>query len=1621
MPLLPTQQNKVGPLPPPKKQGILTSLLKKTTGGLNRVSGYLENPNTMGGFARNTLTAIPKQTGVMAKDIVQGTARNLASAGMTLTGQIGQLDTNNKAGRILYGNEPVKDIATRVVDSEQRIKQSPLAQRYGADRFATPLAFTGVMGSVALDSTYGGGARKSVIKQIAKSTDEKAIAGLLKKVNVADDLIEGYSKKLATIKDEKQVATALKSAEKLQKTSKVSPKIHDEDLNEMRDFVDYAHGAYRPKNAIQSEIDARRIAEKYKIANPDVPNKVLANKFGPVLDTQLKPKLRKEDRFIKSPTGKFVGSQPKPYKGETDLTTKVLEKLKGRSTVSKQFISDLTNSPDLKQAERDLLRRSLESEGDTINVPNFAKKVKTELLPLSRNSQKEIQYSKRGERVDRYDLRYENISLPDDIRGNVANYDEHIYESPVPTSAGKVHFGSDNINNYFGHTRVEDLAPARLDKSGYNPKGATVGDTRRVIEVQSDLYQKGRLESEANLSNDPMESDAYEVMQRMGRGEKVSASDKEIMLEDSARRATAREKELSKLRQYNDPTAHFRMIREEIKQAAIDGKTKLQFPTGETAMKIEGLGSENNWYNASPRHSDAGNITGYAAVGKLTPDSLEAGKVIKQAFSGDEWVITDVLGDGKFKAVSKEVWDNTKGGTQPYQRAGFGSAGHFENVKESFDISGKVDTNNPIYKFYEKDIGRYLNKYGVKKVVDAQGVSWFEISIDKSMAKAPIEAFGVAGGLEAERDEEGNITGLGFSPIKAAMGVAGFTAFNRGKKFFTKQETDNIRVQLNVVREALENHPARALAKYANKNGELPEVLGRSAGKFQNSGDDIVTQLGFPDSETARRSYEDYLLGKKRVTELEESYKVARESMEPKEKKALLQKLEGIKIRKDANEFVDAQMAKRITTPQVSDMKSLAEIAEQSRQAVVERGSRTVKPLLNMVEEMQTPVKKKINALDYLRTPDRVLRKIGLGKIADMVRVQYDKYVQELPKNIEIITEWSKRVPAESNKRIFKWLDGQSIILNENEMKVAGEIRTYLDIWAERLALPKSKRLSNYITHIFDDQLIKKEFDEDLAKIISDKVPGSVYDPFLQQRLGAMGYIEDTWKALDAYTKRATRKVHMDPALAKLEEAASGLEETQWKYVKRYADRINLRPTELDTHLDNLVKSIPGVEYKLGQRPVATISRNARQMVYRGLLGLNVSSALKNLSQGANTYAKLGEKYTALGYMKLITNFNSEELVREGVLNNGFIQDRALNATKKFWEKADKGLFFLFEGAERINRGAAYFGAKAKGLSQGMNEREAITYAKKIVRDTQFSFGSVDTPVLFQSDIVKTLGQFQSYSIKQGEFLAEMAKNKEFAGLARYSLAGLAFVFTLGKMFGMEPKDLVPFFRFDTPPTLEAPWEATKAVADAPDEYGNDRTIGEKVSAVGSAAALYIPGYLQGKKTVQGLRSYAQGKVTRKDGDKLYDVAQSKSNLARSAVFGKYSTPEARAYYDDKDTKSEFEQAVASVTTARKEENNRIRPIYDQAQKLKEQGQEAEAQALVEQLSDEDYAIYKRIRTAEKAKATREGEERIYPLYKQVQQLKEAGRMDEAQAIVDGLSDEDYRLYKLLKDRLSGN
>ncbi len=474
-------------------------------------------------------------------------------------------------------------------------------------------------------------------------------------------------------------------------------------------------------------------------------------------------------------TGGKGGEKPEAFAGFDDLTTKILTDLKGKTTVSKQYLLDASNRPELKQAERDLVRKLLESEGDTVNAKQFAEKMHAGLLPVTRG--KALGYEIE-EGIDAQG-RYENTALPSNLRGPIANYSEHIYESPVKTSAGNVHFSGalrrgEDPQNYFAHSRVEDVAVGENTITGKDLDGNPIydmadqsdgtGGTRRVIEIQSDLFQKGRMDSHVGAPNPKQ----YMEMQ-LAQDAFVDMAQRQKFIDDWTKKAQAYEADIARLEPYRN-TWHERVIREEVKQAAADGKTKLQFPTGETAMKIEGLGRGDVWglRNAeTDRLFSAGEIDDYPRV---QPDELEAGARLIRNEGEDEWIVTDVLGNGRFKAIPKSripesdiqrIKDGTKSGTLD----------NAMNFEETFDASGNIDTENPIYRFYEKTVGRYLAKnYGAKVVTDPQGVKWMEVDVKPGMANAPVEAFGAAAGVQT--DEEGNIT---FDPAMAAAGFAGLS------------------------------------------------------------------------------------------------------------------------------------------------------------------------------------------------------------------------------------------------------------------------------------------------------------------------------------------------------------------------------------------------------------------------------------------------------------------------------------------------------------------------------------------------------------------------------------------------------------------------------------------------------------------------------------------------------------------------------------------------------------------------------------------------------------------------------------------------------------------------------
>lgn len=117
--------------------------------------------------------------------------------------------------------------------------------------------------------------------------------------------------------------------------------------------------------------------------------------------------------------------------------------------------------------------------------------------------------------------------------------------------------------------------------------------------------------------------------------------------------------------------------------------------------------------------------------------------------------------------------------------------------------------------------------------------------------------------------------------------------------------------------------------------------------------------------------------------------------------------------------------------------------------------------------------------------------------------------------------------------------------------------------------------------------------------------------------------------------------------------------------------------------------------------------------------------------------------------------------------------------------------------------------------------------------------------------------------------------------------------------------------------------------------------------------------------------------------------------------------------------KTILDMAVKEQQIADDKVKETVQPIYDQVMKLKQEGKLEDAQKLVDNLTDNQYEIYKSIRTADKTRNTKEGQIKIIPIVQQVQQLKNSGKITEAQAIVDGLTDDEYRYYQLAKNKLN--
>lgn len=529
------------------------------------------------------------------------------------------------------------------------------------------------------------------------------------------------------------------------------------------------------------------------------------------------------------------------------------------------------------------------------------------------------------------------------------------------------------------------------------------------------------------------------------------------------------------------------------------------------------------------------------------------------------------------------------------------------------------------------------------------------------------------------------------------------------------------------------------------------------------------------------------------------------------------------------------------------------------------------------------------------RSPEIVLRKLGLYDTVYLPLKEGQELVsREVETGYKKFDEWYKVLgkSSEAATRVFDWLDGKQVPLTDTEKKVGEEVKQYLLEWANKIGLPHEKRISNYIPHLFKEELEEGVLSDDLQRLLDYTVPSELFNPYLEKRTGALGYKRDLFTALDSYLNKSARKLYLDPPLQMSKQAGEHGTKQAQEYVTRYLRNFANKKSETEKFLErNIFDALPvSIREKLGTRPARQIANESTSVVYRATLGGNINSALRNLTQVSNTYGELGTKYTVLGYKQLIEK-GVKELSEVGALDDLLLAEFKTTPLQRKLAQVDKALYFPFTTAEKINRAGTYWGAKQMALDKGMSEFEAIQFAKEMTRKLQFAHGKLDSPLVTQNPVGKVAMQYASYPVKQLELVSGWAGSKEYKKLTRYTASSLAIFLAVGDLLGLKPSDLL---LKNIMPGLGPIPDTLFAGLKVGGSYlsGNEPNYRD-VSELKNTPRLVIPAGTQINKSSAGIKAVNEGGVYDKRGRKQYPIETTEDKI-RAIIFGPWNTRAAK-------------------------------------------------------------------------------------------------------------------------------
>ncbi|KKM96824.1 hypothetical protein LCGC14_1174260, partial [marine sediment metagenome] len=417
---------------------------------------------------------------------------------------------------------------------------------------------------------------------------------------------------------------------------------------------------------------------------------------------------------------------------------------------------------------------------------------------------------------------------------------------------------------------------------------------------------------------------------------------------------------------------------------------------------------------------------------------------------------------------------------------------------------------------------------------------------------------------------------------------------------------------------------------------------------------------------------------------------------------------------------------------------------------------------------------KDIGIIERVRPTRKVFEKMGLGeeiwKPAFKAEVELNEAREAFRKRLKEVAGWVGK-DKERRALVFRELEnpGSQPGLTFNENRAVTWFRDFFNEWADTLDLAPGKRLTNYVTHIFEADITEQlkadqPLDPAIARMLEYKAPKTIFNPFLQERLGATaGLIEDPLKAAEAYSSRQLRVFYYEPLLQKLRLYADAAPGASSRYLQEFAQRLTGTPLKTDEEVNNTVKEladaiakIPGGSILANRlrrgNPSGMAAYNFTGALYGLWLGYKATSAIRNLSQHTLILAETGPTHFADG-IRLRTTQEGKAALNDSLVNRSrraaFLPGLDDSLTQRLPSKVLQNALFAFRLADKQNVSDAFLSgySEAKKLIPGADRQWWIDRGDEVAADTQYLYTKLNSFAFSQTSFGRVFSMLTTWSV----------------------------------------------------------------------------------------------------------------------------------------------------------------------------------------------------------------------------------------------------------------------------------